>query len=279
MDIPAWVSGTLPTSTRRLLASAGALSTKSSPGRAAARALVLTACGSSATNGENPVKAAGVLRVGTEGTYAPFSYHDPATGELAGYDVDVARAVGDKLGVKVEFVETPWDSIFAALEANRFDVVANQVTITAERQAKYDLSEPYAIGEGVIVTRADDNSITSLGGPQGQDDRPVDDQQLGAGRPRRRRQGRGGRGLRPGDHAAQPGPRRRHRQRQHRRLRLPGRDRRHRVKIAAKTGEKSEQGFAARKDSGLLPDLNKALDELKNDGTLARSRTSTSRPT
>ena len=116
--------------------------------------LILTACGSSATNGDNPVKASGVLRVGTEGVYAPFSYHDEATGQLAGYDVDVARAVGDKLGVKVEFVETPWDSIFAALEANRFDVVANEVTITKERQGKYDLSEPYSVG-------SDGNSTTS----------------------------------------------------------------------------------------------------------------------
>ena len=124
--------------------------------------LVLAACGSSVTNGGNPIKASGVLRVGTEGVYSPFSYHDPANGQLVGYDVDVARAVADKLGVKVEFVETPWDSIFAALEANRFDVVANEVTINAERKEKYDLSEPYSVGEGVIVTRADDNSVKSL---------------------------------------------------------------------------------------------------------------------
>ncbi|WP_396935079.1 transporter substrate-binding domain-containing protein, partial [Mycolicibacterium sp.] len=123
---------------------------------------MLTAgCGSSG-GGDNPLKSAGVLRVGTEGTYAPFSYHDPKTGELVGYDVDVAKAVGEKLGVRVEFVETPWDSMFAALEANRFDVVANEVTINPERQGKYDLSQPYSVGEGVIVTRADDNSITSL---------------------------------------------------------------------------------------------------------------------
>ena len=44
--------------------------------------------------------------------------------------------MADKLGTKVEFVETPWDSIFAALEANRFDVVANEVTITPARQSK-----------------------------------------------------------------------------------------------------------------------------------------------
>ena len=45
-----------------------------------------------------PIKASGVLRVGTEGVYSPFSYHDPATGLLVGYDVDVARAVADNSG-------------------------------------------------------------------------------------------------------------------------------------------------------------------------------------
>ena len=122
-------------------------------------AMVIVGCGSNPLGrAPLPVCCASVPR----GVYAPFSYHDPTTGRLEGYDVDVARAVGDKLGVKVEFVETPWDSIFAALEANRFDVVANQVTVTPERQTKYDLSEPYALGEGVIVTRANDSSITSL---------------------------------------------------------------------------------------------------------------------
>lgn len=124
--------------------------------------MMLAACGGKAADTDEPLKSAGVLRVGTEGVYSPFSYHDTATNQLVGYDVDVARAVGDKLGVRVEFVETPWDSIFAALEANRFDVVANEVTITPERQAKYDLSQPYSIGEGVIVTRASDNSIKTL---------------------------------------------------------------------------------------------------------------------
>ena len=82
--------------------------------------------------------------------------------ELAGYDVDVAKAVAEKLGVDVEFVETPWDAMFAALEADRFDIVANEVTISDERKQKYDLSEPYSISQGVIVTRKDDDSIKSL---------------------------------------------------------------------------------------------------------------------
>ena len=100
------------------------------------------------------VKDSGVLRVGTEGTYSPFSFHDPATNELTGYDVEVITAVAEKLGVKAEFVEAPFDAIFASLVSNRFDVVANQVTNNAERKAKYELSEPYTVSDGVIVTRS-----------------------------------------------------------------------------------------------------------------------------
>lgn len=119
--------------------------------------LVLTAC----TGGGGTAQGGGVLRVGTEGTYAPFTYHD-ASGALVGYDVDVARAMAEQLGMTVEFVETPFDSIFAALGAGRFDVVANQVTITPERQQLYDLSDPDTVGTGVVVTRADDTSVTSV---------------------------------------------------------------------------------------------------------------------
>ena len=67
--------------------------------------LAAGACGAADSNKADRLQSAGVLRVGTEGTYAPFSYHDDS-GELVGYDVDVARAVADKLGVKAEFVET-----------------------------------------------------------------------------------------------------------------------------------------------------------------------------
>ncbi len=135
-------------------------------------ALLLTACGSSNTNSSDPIKSAGVLRVGTEGVYPPYSFHDAKQGgQLAGYDVDVAKAVGDKLGVDVEFVETPWDAMFAALEADRFDIVANEVTVSEERKQKYDLSEPYSISQGVIVTRKDDDSIKSLADLKGKTDR------------------------------------------------------------------------------------------------------------
>jgi L-cystine transport system substrate-binding protein len=144
-------------------------------GTAAALSLTVAACGSPAAPGGSAssagtasgatlqrVKDAGVLTVGTEGTYKPFSFHEGGNGQLTGYDVEVVTAVADKLGVKPKFEETQWDAIFAGLDAARFDVIANQVTINDERKAKYDFSEPYTVSRGVIVTKADNNDINSF---------------------------------------------------------------------------------------------------------------------
>jgi cystine transport system substrate-binding protein len=138
---------------------------------ALAAALLLTSCGGSSTAGggssSGPSGSSGVLRVATEGTYAPFSFHDPKSNELTGYDVDVAKAVGKELGEKVQFSETQFDSIFAGLESNRYDMIANQVTINPQRQAKYLFSTPYTVSTGVVVTRADDDSVHSLADVKG----------------------------------------------------------------------------------------------------------------
>lgn len=101
------------------------------------------------------VQEAGVLVVGTEGTYRPFSYHEDGSGDLVGYDVDVIRAVAAELGVDVTFEETQWDAIFAGLDAGRFDVIANQVSITPEREEAYVFSSPYTYSTGVVVTSLD----------------------------------------------------------------------------------------------------------------------------
>ncbi|HEY4200272.1 MAG TPA: amino acid ABC transporter substrate-binding protein [Devosiaceae bacterium] len=104
------------------------------------------------------VKQAGVLRIGTEGTYAPFTFHDE-TGALVGFDVEIARSIAEQLGVKAEFVEGQWDGLIAGIDANRYDVVINQVGITPERQAKYDFSDPYIASKAALVVRDDDTSI------------------------------------------------------------------------------------------------------------------------
>ena len=135
-------------------------------------AVVLAACGGEGSNSASSTPAQsgaasgslierinnkGTITVGTEGTYAPFTYHDK-DGKLTGYDVEVTRAVADKLGIKVEFKETQWDSMMAGLKAGRFDVVANQVGLTSpERQATFDKSEPYSWSGAVLVVRKDSN--------------------------------------------------------------------------------------------------------------------------
>jgi cystine transport system substrate-binding protein len=104
------------------------------------------------------IKSSGSLRIGTEGTYPPFTYHDDKN-ELAGFDVEIGRAVADKLGVKAEFFEGKWDGLIAGLDANRYDVVINQVGITDARKAKYDFSEPYIASKAVLIVKEGNTDI------------------------------------------------------------------------------------------------------------------------
>lgn len=107
------------------------------------------------------VRSAGKLRIGTEGTYAPFTYHD-ATGALVGFDVEIGREIAKRIGVEAEFIEGKWDGLIAGIDANRYDAVINQVGITEERQAKYDFSEPYIASKAVLIVRGDNTDITGF---------------------------------------------------------------------------------------------------------------------
>src|SRR5690606_13743848 len=64
-----------------------------------------------------------VVRVGTEGVYPPFTFRDPETNELTGFDIDVMRAVGEEAGWDVRFVEAPFDALFPALDSRRIDAI------------------------------------------------------------------------------------------------------------------------------------------------------------
>ena len=103
----------------------------------------------------------GVLKIATEGTYSPYSYHDK-NDALTGYDVEVAREVAKKLNLKVEFVEAPWDAMLAAFDAGKADIVFNQVSITDERKKKYDYTAPYTVAYAALVTHKDNNEIKSF---------------------------------------------------------------------------------------------------------------------
>jgi cystine transport system substrate-binding protein len=120
------------------------------------QALAITAAAAGANLDQ--IKADGVLKIGTEGTYAPFTYHD-ASNELVGFDVEIGKAVAAKLGVKAEFLEGKWDGLSAGLDANRYDAVINQVGITEERKAKYDFSDPYIASKAVLIVKGDNTDI------------------------------------------------------------------------------------------------------------------------
>ncbi|MEM5400899.1 cystine ABC transporter substrate-binding protein [Paraburkholderia unamae] len=101
------------------------------------------------------VKARGTLRIGLEGTFPPFNSKAP-NGELVGYDVDIARAVAAKMGLKPEFVTTEWSGIIAGLQAGKFDVIVNQVGVTDQRKAALDFSPAYTYSAAQLIQRKDD---------------------------------------------------------------------------------------------------------------------------
>jgi cystine transport system substrate-binding protein len=104
------------------------------------------------------IKSSGTFRIGTEGTYAPFTYHD-TSGKLVGFDVEIGEEIAKRLGVQPKFLEGRWDGLIAGLDANRYDAVINQVGITEERKKKYDFSAPYIASKAALIVRGDNTDI------------------------------------------------------------------------------------------------------------------------
>ncbi|HEY1226748.1 MAG TPA: cystine ABC transporter substrate-binding protein [Ramlibacter sp.] len=104
------------------------------------------------------VKARGTLRVAMEGTYPPFNYKDQKTGQLTGFDVEVARLLAARMGLKPEFISTEWSAILAGLGAGKYDVIISQVGITPKREASFDFSVPYTYSIPQLVLRSNDSA-------------------------------------------------------------------------------------------------------------------------
>ena len=135
----------------------------------AATTVLLCACGSgSASNASGngadhlaKIKSAGKIVVGLEGDWQPFSYHDD-NDKLVGYDVEVAKNIAKKLGVKADIQEGPWDGLFAGMDSGRYDIVVNGVDVTEEREKKYDFSDPYAYDHTVLIVKKGNTDIKSF---------------------------------------------------------------------------------------------------------------------
>lgn len=107
------------------------------------------------------VKAAGVLKIGVDDAFPPMEYRNEK-GELIGFDVDLADAIGKRLGVAIEWVPTAWDGVILALESGKFDMILSTMTITAERAKKVDFSPPYIYGAQIVVVREQEKAINTI---------------------------------------------------------------------------------------------------------------------
>ena len=102
----------------------------------------------------------GEMTFATEGTWSPWTFHDE-NGDLTGFDIEVARAIAAELGVEASFAEGEWDGLLAGLDSGRYDTMANGVSVTEEREEKYDFTDPYAYNTIVVITRGD-SDIASM---------------------------------------------------------------------------------------------------------------------
>lgn len=118
--------------------------------------LVLSACASSAGTG-----AKTKLRVATEASYPPFEVVDEKTKELTGFDIQLMKAIGTKIGADVEFQNTPFDSVLAGISTCQFDAAISAITITAERKQKMSFSSPYIDAGQIIAVRADNTTVST----------------------------------------------------------------------------------------------------------------------
>ena len=148
-----------------VMAAAGVLAlagcSSNSGSSAAASGAASSAASSGAADQLAAIQTNGKLVVALEGAWQPWSYHDESD-TLVGYDVEVSRAIAEKLGVEPEYVESDWDSLFAGLDAGRFDIVCNGVEVTDERAKTYDFTTPYGYIHTALAVRKDNEDIKSF---------------------------------------------------------------------------------------------------------------------
>ena len=107
------------------------------------------------------IQQRGKLIIGLEGDWAPWSFVDE-NDELMGFDVEVARAIAEKMGVEAEFIIGEWDGLLPGMDSGRYDIVINGVEVTPERTEKNDFAEPYAYIRTALIVRGDNEDIKTF---------------------------------------------------------------------------------------------------------------------
>ena len=124
-------------------------------------ALSLVVCTAAASSAAEKDAGARVIRVATPGTYPPFTMYDEATQEWSGFDIELWRMIGERSGHEIEFLRFAIPASFAELDLERADTVAQQVSITPARQAKYDFTQPYFFSPYCLTVAESNNEVKS----------------------------------------------------------------------------------------------------------------------
>ncbi len=103
----------------------------------------------------------GVLMVGSEIGYPPMEYFDEDGATPIGFDMELAQAIADDMGLELEIVDTAWDGIFAGVDTDKYDVIMSAVSYTDDRNENYLLSKTYIANAPVLVV-PNDSDITSM---------------------------------------------------------------------------------------------------------------------
>ncbi|WP_070327881.1 transporter substrate-binding domain-containing protein [Exiguobacterium aurantiacum] len=223
---------------------------------------VLAACGTETDSGSEET----VITVGTEATYPPFTYKDK--GEITGYDIDVLNEAAERAGYTVEYEPMDFKGLVPALDAERIDMIANQMSITPEREEKYAFSDTYAVSGAQVIVASDNEDIQGIDDLDG---KVVGSTQGSVYAQMAEEAGAEVKFYKGANQVLQD--------LQVGRLDAALNDRLFIFSELEKTGydvkavgdvfNKSEAGYMTRQDSDVLDQLNEALAEMKEDGTMA----------
>ncbi|MCI1955062.1 MAG: ABC transporter substrate-binding protein [Oscillospiraceae bacterium] len=128
---------------------------------AASEASAAPETSASAANSVEAIKKAGVLKLAT-GNYKPFEFRDSKTNELVGYDIDVAKRVADKLGVKLKAVDMDFPAIIPSVQKGDYDLAIAAMYDTEERRKAVDMTDSYMNTGMVLVTLANNSTFHTL---------------------------------------------------------------------------------------------------------------------
>ena len=115
------------------------------------------------------IQEKGEITIGVKYDVPPFGFNNPQTNQVEGFDVDLGRAIAERLGVKPKFIEAISDNRIPFLQDGTADLILSTMTINAERDQEIDFSEPYYVAKGRILIKADDSSIKGIADLAGKD--------------------------------------------------------------------------------------------------------------